>query len=74
MAIKVYKPTTPGRRNMSGYSFDEITKKRPEKSLISKKNSKAGRNNQGKITIRHQGGGHKKLYRIVDFKMKDKVG
>lgn len=74
MAIKVYKPTTPGRRNMSGYSFDEITKKRPEKSLLSKKNRKAGRNNQGKITVRHQGGGHKKLYRIVDFKMRDKVG
>lgn len=74
MAVKVYKPTTPGRRNMSGYSFDEITKKRPEKKLTSKLNKKAGRNNQGRITIRHQGGGHKKLYRIIDFKMRDKVG
>ncbi|MBD3328068.1 50S ribosomal protein L2 [Candidatus Peregrinibacteria bacterium] len=75
MAIKVYKPTTPGRRNMSGYSFEEITKgKKPEKSLTVGKKKRAGRNNQGRITIRHQGGGHKKLYRIVDFKMRDKIG
>ncbi len=74
MAIKVYKPTTPGRRNMSGYSFDEITKKKPEKSLTSSKKKFAGRNNQGKITVRHQGGGHKKLYRIIDFKQRDKIG
>lgn len=73
MAIKLYKSNTAGRRNMSGYSFDEITKKRPEKSLTAKKTRKAGRNNQGKITVRHQGGGHKQLYRIVDFKQNDKV-
>lgn len=73
MAIKVYKPTTPGRRNMSGYSFDEITKKRPEKSLTVKKTRKAGRNNQGRITVRHQGGGHKQLYRVIDFKQRDKI-
>lgn len=74
MAIKVYKPTTPGRRNMSGYSFEEITKKRPEKSLRVKLNKRAGRNNQGKITVRHQGGGHKRLYRVIDFKQRDKIG
>lgn len=73
MAIKIYKPITPGRRNMSSYSFEEITKKRPEKSLTVKKMRKAGRNNQGKITIRHQGGGHKRLYRIIDFKQNDKI-
>lgn len=74
MAIKIYKPTTPGRRNMSGYSFEEITKKRPEKSLTTNKLRKAGRNNQGRITVRHQGGGHKQLYRIIDFKQRDKIG
>ena len=60
---------------MSGYSFDELTKKtKPEKSLTSKKSKKmAGRNNQGKITIRHQGGGHKRLYRLIDFKRRDKL-
>lgn len=74
MAIKLYKPTTPSRRNMSGYSFEELTKNtKPEKSLLVKKNRKAGRNNNGKITIRHQGGGHKQKYRIVDFKQTDKM-
>lgn len=72
MGIKVYKPTTPGRRNMSGYSYDEITKKKPEKSLTSSKKKHAGRNHRGKITVRHKGGGHKQLYRIVDFKQNDK--
>ncbi|MCD6109167.1 50S ribosomal protein L2 [bacterium] len=72
MAIKNYKPTTPGRRGMSGYSFDEITKSKPEKKLTVRLNKRSGRNNQGRITIRHRGGGHKRLYRLVDFKRSDK--
>ncbi len=68
MANRVYKPTTPGRRNMSVQSFEEITKKSPEKSLLTVLKSKAGRNNMGRITVRHQGGGHKRKYRIIDFK------
>lgn len=74
MGIKVYNPTTPSRRNMTGYSFEEITKSKPEKSLVKGMKSHGGRNNQGKLTIRHQGGGHKKLYRMVDFKQSDKLG
>jgi large subunit ribosomal protein L2 len=72
MAIKNYKPTTPGRRGMSGYSFEEITTSKPEKSLTVRLNKRAGRNNQGRITIRHRGGGHKRLYRLVDFNRADK--
>jgi large subunit ribosomal protein L2 len=72
MAIKVFNPTSPGRRNMSGYTFDEITKKKPEKSLTSPKKSKAGRNAHGRITVRHRGGGEKRHLRIIDF-MRDKV-
>ncbi|OGN99672.1 MAG: 50S ribosomal protein L2 [Chloroflexi bacterium RBG_13_52_12] len=68
MAIKVYNPTSPGRRNMSGYTFDEITKDKPEKSLLVAKKSKAGRNFRGKITVRHRGGGEKRMLRIIDFK------
>ena len=68
MANRVYKPTTPGRRNMSVQSFEEITKKTPEKSLLAVLRHKAGRNNTGRITVRHQGGGNKKKYRIMDFK------
>ncbi len=68
MANKVYKPTTPGRRNMSVQSFEEITKRTPEKSLLTVLKSKAGRNNLGRITVRHQGGGNKRKYRIIDFK------
>ncbi len=68
MATKFYKPTTPSRRNMSTPSFEEITKKTPEKSLVTVLKNKAGRNNTGKITVRHQGGGNKKKYRIIDFK------
>ncbi len=71
MAVKVYKPTTPGRRKSSVQDFSDITKKRPEKSLLAPMKSKAGRNNQGKVTVRHRGGGVKKLYRIVDFKRYD---
>lgn len=68
MAIKKYKPTSPGRRNMSVNTKEEITKKTPEKSLLKPLKSKAGRNNQGKITVRHRGGGHKRRYRVIDFK------
>jgi len=73
MANKVYKPTSPGRRGMTGYSFDEITSTTPERSLLVPLRRKAGRNVRGKITVRHQGGGHKRKYRIIDFKRK-KVG
>ncbi|HEY4485945.1 MAG TPA: 50S ribosomal protein L2 [Nitrospiria bacterium] len=68
MGIKQYKPTSPGRRAMTGYTFDEITKGKPEKSLIRHANSTGGRNARGKITVRHHGGGHKRAYRIIDFK------
>jgi large subunit ribosomal protein L2 len=68
MAIRKYKPTSPGRRSMSVSTFEEITKKEPEKSLIEPLKRKAGRNNIGRITVRHRGGGAKRFYRIVDFK------
>ena len=68
MAIKNYKPTTPGRRGMSTLANDEITKKTPEKSLLAKLTKHSGRNNQGRITTRHQGGGAKRKYRSIDFK------
>ena len=68
MGIKKYGPYTPSRRNMTGSDFSEITKKTPERSLLVSKNSKAGRNNQGKITVRHKGCGGRVKYRIVDFK------
>ncbi len=72
MAIKKYNPTSPARRNMTVSTFEEITSTEPEKSLVEILKSKAGRNNYGKITVRHQGGGHKRKYRIIDFK-RDKV-
>ncbi|PPK07054.1 50S ribosomal protein L2, partial [Staphylococcus aureus] len=68
MAIKHYKPITNGRRNMTGSDFAEITSTSPEKSLLAPLPRKAGRNNQGKLTVRHRGGGHKRQYRIIDFK------
>lgn len=68
MSIKKYKPTTPARRQMSVSTFEEITTNKPEKSLLAPLPKKAGRNNQGRITMRHQGGGHKRKYRIIDFK------
>ena len=68
MAIKAYRPTSPGRRGMSGYTFDEITRDKPEKSLLIAKKSKAGRNFRGIITVRHRGGGEKRKLRIIDFK------
>jgi len=73
MPIKIYKPTSPGRRGMTGYVFEEITRTEPEKSLLAPLYKKAGRNVRGKITVRHRGGGHKRRYRIIDFK-RDKIG
>jgi large subunit ribosomal protein L2 len=68
MAVKKYKPTTPGRRHRSDLDFSDLTKKKPEKGLTKKISYKAGRNSTGKITVRHRGGRHKRLYRIIDFK------
>ena len=68
MPVKVYKPTSPGRRGMSVSTFEEITQTTPEKSLLGPRKQKSGRNNQGRITVRHRGGGHKRRYRIIDFK------
>lgn len=68
MAIKIYKPTSPGRRGMSVSTFEEITRTTPERSLVRPLRSRAGRNSQGRVTVRHQGGGHKRLYRVIDFK------
>ncbi|MGQ9888156.1 MAG: 50S ribosomal protein L2 [Aggregatilineales bacterium] len=68
MPVKVYKPTSAGRRGMTGHSFEEITRARPERSLTEPLRKKGGRNNTGRITVRHRGGGHKRRYRIIDFK------
>ena len=68
MAIKVYRPTSPGRRDMSVSSFDEITRTKPERSLLAPLKSKSGRNNRGVVTVRHRGGGHKRRYRVIDFR------
>src|SRR6185312_6718465 len=74
MALRKYKPTSPGRRFRSVSSFEEVTKREPEKSLVEPVKRKGGRNNQGRITTRHQGGGHKRRYRTIDFKrLKDGV-
>jgi large subunit ribosomal protein L2 len=74
MAIKKYKPTTPGRRGMTTLVNSEITDRKPERSLLDSFNKEGGRNNNGRITTRHQGGGHKRLYRIIDFKRnKDEI-
>jgi len=73
VALKVYRPTSPGRRGMTGSTFEEITKSKPEKSLLLPLKKKAGRNSQGRITVRHRGGGAKRMLRIIDFK-RDKVG
>ena len=73
MPLKQYRPTSPGRRGMSGSSFEEITKSKPEKSLLLPHKKKAGRSNQGKITVRHHGGGAKRRLRLLDFK-RDKLG
>ena len=68
MALKHYKPTSPGRRGMTGLDFAELTTDRPEKSLLAPLHRKGGRNNQGRTTVRYRGGGHKRQYRIIDFK------
>ena len=73
MGLKVYRPTSPGRRGMSGSTFEEITKSKPEKSLLLPLKKRAGRNNQGRITVRHRGSGAKRRLRIIDFK-RDKIG
>src|SRR6195952_5574833 len=74
MAIRKYKPTTPGRRGSSVADFVEVTRSPPEKSLVVPLPKNGGRNNQGRITTRHQGGGHKRAYRIIDFRRYDKDG
>ena len=68
MGIKSFKPYSPGRRFMTVSTFEEITTDKPEKSLLAPLKSHGGRNQQGKLTVRHQGGGHKRRYRIIDFK------
>src|SRR5881296_604999 len=73
MPVRKFKPTSPGRRFMSISGFEEITASEPEKTLVESLPTHAGRNNQGRITVRHQGGGYRKLYRRIDFK-RDKIG
>jgi large subunit ribosomal protein L2 len=73
MAVKKYKPTTPGRRDSTGYTFEEITKSKPERSLVKQRRKRGGRNAYGRITVRHRGGGHKRKIRMVDFK-RNKIG
>ncbi len=73
MPVKVFNPTSPGRRNMSGPTFEEITREKPERSLVAPLRRRGGRNNRGVITVRHRGGGHKRRYRIVDFR-RDRIG
>lgn len=73
MPIKIYRPTSPGRRGMSVSTFEEITSSKPERSLTVSLNKRSGRNHQGRITVRHRGGGHKRRYRLIDFK-RDKWG
>ncbi len=73
MAIKVFKPTSPGRRGMTGPAFEEITRAQPERSLVRSLRKEGGRNFRGKVTVRHRGGGQKRRYRVIDFK-RDKVG
>src|SRR2546425_6749664 len=73
MAVKQYKPTSPGRRGATGHSFEEITRSQPEKALVAPLKRQAGRNNQGRITVRHRGGGAKRRLRVIDFR-RDKFG
>ncbi len=68
MAVKKFKPTSPGRRGMSGHTFEEVTRSKPEPSLLVPKKKRGGRNNQGRITVRHQGGGNRRQIRVLDFK------
>lgn len=73
MAIKIYRPTSPGRRGMSVAAFDDVTRSEPERSLLAPLRKQSGRNNRGVVTVRHRGGGHKRRYRIIDFR-RDKLG
>lgn len=73
MGLKSYRPTNAGRRHATGFSFDEITRSKPERSLLEPLKQNAGRNSAGRLTVRHQGGGHKRRYRQIDFK-RDKIG
>ena len=73
MPVRIYKPTSPGRRNASGYTFEEITKTKPEKRLLATKKNRAGRSRSGRISVRHRGGGRKRRVRIIDFR-RDKDG
>ncbi|HEU4758963.1 MAG TPA: 50S ribosomal protein L2, partial [Dehalococcoidia bacterium] len=73
MGVKQFKPTSPGRRGATGYTFDEITRSRPEKTLVAPLRKQGGRNNQGRITVRHRGGGAKRRLRVIDFK-RNKIG
>ncbi|HET92392.1 MAG TPA: 50S ribosomal protein L2 [Chloroflexi bacterium] len=73
MPVKTYKPTSPGRRGMTGSTFDEITQVEPERSLLRPLRKRAGRNVHGRVTVRHRGGGHRRQYRVIDFK-RDKAG
>ncbi len=72
MPVKKYKPTSPGRRDMTGSTFEEITRSKPTRSLLTQKRRRGGRNNMGRITVRHRGGGHKRRYRLIDFR-RDKL-
>jgi large subunit ribosomal protein L2 len=72
MPVKKYKPTSPGRRDMTGHTFEEITRSKPYRPLLRDIRARAGRNNKGRITVRHRGGGHKRRYRVIDFK-RDKM-
>ncbi|MCC6169298.1 MAG: 50S ribosomal protein L2 [Caldilineaceae bacterium] len=73
MAIKIYRPTSPGRRNMSVSAFEDVTRTEPERSLLEPLRKQSGRNNRGVVTVRHRGGGHKRRYRVIDFR-RDKLG
>ena len=73
MPVKTYKPTSPGRRGMTGSTFEEVTRDKPERGLLRSLRKRSGRNSYGRITVRHRGGGHKRQYRVIDFK-RDKLG
>ncbi|MBN1920521.1 MAG: 50S ribosomal protein L2 [Anaerolineae bacterium] len=73
MGIKKFRPTSPGRRGMTGYTFEEITRAKPERALVAPLSKKAGRNAYGRVTVRHRGGGHARKYRLIDFR-RDKLG
>lgn len=73
MAIKIYRPTSPGRRGMSSTAYTDVTRREPERSLLAPLSKSGGRNNRGKMTVRHRGGGHKRRYRLIDFR-RDKFG